>query len=251
MENNWDEFVKTEKIYRGSYEYLNNGRVYAEESFEVFRDNHELTYTFNTEIHSRVATGELLTVTVEYIIGKDYIPKRVEIDKTLGKEHINEIFEANNKVNVVKYFFSNNEESHESQISTPPRYHITSPASCSSLLFILSKKFDTTSKNDYTIISSLNQWEYKSDLVSKSLSMKKLSATPDVVDLDDKKLTGDYYELFNFDNDDNAITGKQKEEDNESIKIFLSKHMAIPYILEGQNNTNIQIKFLNHLDSNA
>ena len=50
------------KVFRGAYNYLRNGNIFSEETFEVFKDRKEGTYSFESEMHSRVATGQLLTI---------------------------------------------------------------------------------------------------------------------------------------------------------------------------------------------
>ncbi|MCR9203927.1 MAG: hypothetical protein NXH75_05090, partial [Halobacteriovoraceae bacterium] len=68
-----------EKVYRGAYNYLKGDTLYAQEEFEVYKDRKELGMTFFAELHSRVATGELLTVFVDYVITKEYVPQKLVI----------------------------------------------------------------------------------------------------------------------------------------------------------------------------
>ena len=42
---------------------------------------------------------------------------------------------------------------------------------------------------------------------------------------------------------------KKKKENPGFVNIFLSQHVAIPYIIEGENNIKIQIKYLHDLQS--
>ncbi len=243
-----DGLIKVDKIYKGTFSYSNNGRIYSEETFEIFRDNHESTFTFKSEIHSRVSTGELLTINVEYVISKEYMPKKVIISKSLGKLTTEEIMICSKKNNKINYSFVNIDGITESEISTPPRFHITTPTTASSLLFILSKKFDATAKNDYVVYSTINQWEYTSNLISQSISMEKLTTTSETITYEDKEITGDRYILYKFDNDDNI---NSKVDQKETLKIFLSKHMALPYFIESEEGIVIKIKYLDHTDPNA
>ncbi|HLE11791.1 MAG: hypothetical protein A2504_15165 [Bdellovibrionales bacterium RIFOXYD12_FULL_39_22] len=244
--------ASVDKIYRGGYNYYNGEKIYAEESFDVIRDNKELTFTFKSEFHTRIATGELFTIKTDYTIGKDYIPRKVEITKALGRERVTELFEANNKTNLLKYSFIKRGRDQVCEVSTPPRFHIGAPCAATSFLFILSKKFDATSKNDYVSFISKNQWEYSGPIISKTFSLEKLAPASENIEIDGKSLTGDYYKFYEFDMDDGKIKKSKKEKkEKESIKIFLSKHMAMPYLVTGQSENQIKIKYLNHLDTQA
>ena len=90
------------KIFRGAYNYYQGESVYCEEAFEVYRDRKENQIYFLSQIHSRVNTGELLSVTVRYVINKDYIPVFVTVARNLGKESCQEVYDFDHKTGEVE-----------------------------------------------------------------------------------------------------------------------------------------------------
>lgn len=239
-----------DKIYRGSYEYLSNNSIYSEETFEVFRNNKELSLTFISELVSRMSTGELLTINTSFEVGKDWIPRKVAIKKTLGSEWSTEIYDCDPRSNIINYSFCNKIEEIENRISTPPKFHIATPTSVSSMLFLPSKKFEANSpKNNYTIFTSNNKWKYTEGLKSKNISMEKLPDDGETIELDGNVLQGDYYKFYESSNDEFKKNLRKKIVEPPSISIFISKHSSIPYFIEEDDGTQIKIKFLTDFDS--
>ena len=137
-------------IYRGAYNYYRNNNIYSEETFDVYRDNKERTITFMSVLHSRVSTGELLTIKTEYVLNKDYVPHSTTIERILGEDSAVEQFEYLVKDNDLHYKLTNKDgEVNETTLSTSPRFHIPIPSAASSMIFLRSKKFDSTGKNVY------------------------------------------------------------------------------------------------------
>ena len=186
-----------DKTYRGAYKYLKGETVYCEEEFEVYRDRQELGMSFFSTIHSRVATGELLTYYIDYQVNKDYIPQSVYIEKTLGKEVVTELYTFNARVNILDYIFVNAKgEKEHHQINTSPKFFIATPAACTSMIFLKSKKEDTTGKNYYNIISSNNQWSYEELPSSKNLGLERLTATGVNITIEGSSLQAIEYKIF-------------------------------------------------------
>ena len=238
---------KPVKIYRGAYTYLRNGSPYCEENFEVYRDKKEFTFNFLSSIMSRVSTGEFLKLTVDYKVTKDYVPLKVTVKKDLGREKVEETYLYDSKKNVVNYTFKNKRNLHRCQITTNPRFHIFTPAACTSMLFFLSKKFDVTSKNIYSVLSSPNQWEYKHELKFRTVSLERVSLTSETINLNGADLQAIHYR---FTEDIKNEDEKEKEAValQPIIQVYLSRHQAIPYSLVSDEGTVINIKFLNNLE---
>ena len=141
-------YNKSDKIFRGAYNYYRNENMYAEEVFDVYFEKKESSYVTVAESTARVATGELLNIRVEYIYNKEYIPSYVSIEKTMGKEFTKEVFKYITKRNHILYTFENSRgKNGESEIITAPKYHIATPMTSTSMIFLKSKKLDVSGKN--------------------------------------------------------------------------------------------------------
>jgi|GEM_PF-411301 len=235
---------KPKKVIRGAFQYNLNGNIYCEENFEIYRDKKEMLITYFSESMSRVSTGELLKISVEYQVTKDYVPQKVIVKKDLGKEKVEEIFKFDSKKNILSYTFKNKRSKHTQQVNTSPRFHVFTPSACTSILFFLSKKFDATSKNIYFVISSKNQWEYEHPVDSKMVALEKISLTSDTIKIGGQEVQAVHYKLI----EDNKNEGAAKDAKPATIQVFLSRHYAVPYQLIAEDGTIIQIKYLNNLD---
>jgi hypothetical protein len=231
------------KVIRGAYKYLRNDTIYCEETFDVFKDKKENAYSFESSLHSRVATGELLTIKVTYRLNKDYIPIFVMLERNLGENSIKEIYDYDARRNVLKYSFLDKKGVyHDHELTTSNKFYITTPCTCSAMVFLRSKKFDNTGDNNYSFWSSRNQWEFIEVPKITTISIKKMSTTYESLTIDGNKLQALEYRLWEAQDDDNT-------EVPEYIRVYLSKHVTIPYMIKDErDNTKIQIKFLNDLE---
>lgn len=236
----------SKKIFRGAYTYLKNDQAFAEENFEVYKDNQELGMYFLSKLHSRVSTGELLSVDVTYNISKDYVPNFVMISRSLGKESVKEIYDFNPRKGLLTYLFINDEEEVKHEINTPPKFHITAPTACSSMLFLRSKKFDATSKNYYLFLSSRNQWAFEEMPKTSSISVQRISSTAEKLVIDNQNVQAVEYKLSEDENESDAQAAKAQSAP-PSIRIYLSPYVTIPYMLRTPDGAKVQIKFLNNL----
>lgn len=236
------------KVFRGAYNYLRNNTIYSEETFEVFKEKKEGTYCFQSELHSRVATGQLLTIKVNYNVNKDYVPTYVTVEKLLGEDSTNETWIFDSRNNKLSYSFLDKDgATTEVELSTSPKFHITTPSTACSMLFLRSKKFDATAKNIYTFWSNHNKWLFEEDPSIKTIGLTKISTTFENVMVEDQKLQAIEYRLFE---DMDEEKSKNKEPlVPPYIRVFLSKHVTIPYLIrDDEDGTRIQIKYLNDLD---
>lgn len=235
-------YKKEDKIYRGAFNYYRNENMYAEEVFDVYRDKKDQSFHYISEAIVKVTTGEILNLYVEYIVNKDYIPTYVLIEKNMGKEVSKEIFEYNNKKNHLVYSFINskNEETKD-EIPTAPKYHIATPTAASSMLFMRSKKFDTNGKNNFNSLIGINQWEYKETPKFRILILERANLTTEKISIDGQNVQATQYRMFDEDTD------FKLSKEPPHIKVFLSNHGAIPYLVRTDDGTKIQIKYLNDL----
>ncbi|MBC7537586.1 MAG: hypothetical protein H7281_02100 [Bacteriovorax sp.] len=235
-------YRKEDKIYRGAFAYIRNEGSYAEENFDVYKDKRDQSYHYVSQAIVKVTTGEVLNLHVEYIVNKDYIPQMVVIEKIMGKESTRETYEYLPRKNHLVYKFINSKgEEHTEEISTAPKYHIATPTAASSMLFLRSKKFDANGKNSFNILVGKNLWEYKEAPIFKSVILERASLTAEKMNIDGQNVQATQYKMF-----DDATDFKGAK-DPQHIKIFLSQHGAIPYMVRTDDGTKIQIKYLNDL----
>ncbi|MBC7427379.1 MAG: hypothetical protein H7336_02130 [Bacteriovorax sp.] len=242
---NWTSrtYRKDDKIFRGAFNYYRNENIYAEESFEVFRDIKDQSYQYVSEAVVRVSTGETLNIHVEYIVNKEYVPTFVLIEKLMGKEVTKETYEYNQRRNHLAYkFTSSKNEDFMAEIATAPKYHIATPTAASSMLFMRSKKFDASGKNSYNILVGNNQWEYKETPVFKNIILERASLTTEKMNIDGQNVQATQYRMFD------EGTDFKNTKDPQHVKIFLSQHGGIPYMVRTDDGTKIQIKYLNDLN---
>tara|TARA_R110000868_G_scaffold226115_2_gene478596 strand:- start:1338 stop:2066 length:729 start_codon:yes stop_codon:yes gene_type:complete len=232
--------VRGEKVLRGSYNYFRFNNVYSEETFEVYRDRQDFAVSFYADIHSRVSTGELLTINVDMKLGKDFVPTYVKVVRALGKDHVTETYTYEKATASVDYTFDTEAESESARIPISSKFHIATPAACSSMAFLKSKKEDTTSKNFYHLIQSSNNWKYESVPAVKMIAMQRIGTGTESIVIDGHSVQATHYRLFE---DDNNTVDSPAE-----LKVHISKHATVPYIIKSDDGTKIQIKFLNDLD---
>jgi hypothetical protein len=240
-----------EKVFRGAYTYMRNKNIYSEESFEVFRDKKEMTFTFISEIISRVSTGELLNINTLYKINKDYTPLEVDIHRSLGNHSVNEKYEFDQRRTRINYMFKNQDGAvHHSEFSTSPKFYITTSASCSSMLYLRSKKFDNTGKNYFSIFTSNNHWEFKEDPSVKNIVVQRVSQTSEALKVGKSSLDSIQYKVMeqSLDSSEDSADPHAPPSQENDIRVWCSQHMTIPYLIKDRDGTKIEVKYLNNLD---
>lgn len=236
-------YKKEDKIYRGAYNYLRNDNIYAEEAFDVYFEKKESQYITVAESLARVATGEILTIRVEYVYNKEYIPTYVSIEKNMGKEFTKETFCYITKRNHILYNFENSQgENHEEEIITAPKYHIATPITSVSMLFLKSKKLDVSGKNSFNILYTNNQWDFKESPKFRNILIERANLTNEKMNIDGQNVQATQYKLYDADTDFKNI------KEPPHIKVFLSQHGGIPYVIRSDDGTKIQIKYFNNLN---
>lgn len=243
---------ESQKIFIGAYQYISNGSTFCEENFEIGRDNKELNFVFKSEIHSRTSTGELLKINVDYIVNKNYIPLYVRIFKELGNKKCTEQYTLDYKTNLVKYTYDNNEDPLQIvEFATPGRFHISTPATACSVLFVLAKKLSQTGKTTYVCFKSPNHWDYVGPPYQVELGMEKAATMNQTLQLGNNvKVQATHWKLFEEDKD-SSVVGKAEKNQNPVVDVYLSKHMSLPYLITPDDNTKVIIKYLNELDPDS
>lgn len=235
-------YRKEDKIYRGAFTYIYNDNSYAEENFDVYKDKKDQSYHYISEAVVKVTTGEVLNLHVEYIVNKEYIPQKVLIEKIMGKETTRETYEYIPRKNHLVYKFTNSKgDEHMEEISTAPKYHIATPTTASSMIFLRSKKFDANGKNSFNLLVGFNKWEFTEAPKFKNIILERAGITTEKMSIDGQTVQATQYRMYD------ESTDFKTAKDPQHIKIFLSQHGAIPYMVRTDDGTKIQIKYLNDL----
>jgi len=235
-------YHKNDKIYRGAFHYFRNENQYAEENFDVYRDKKEQSYHYISEIVARVSTGEILNMHVEYCLNKEFVPTYLFIEKIMGKDFAIEKYEFNPKKNQIHFEFkSNKTEDTTTDIATAPKFFITSPSAAASMLFLRSKKLDSSGKSSFNILSSQNQWEFQDFPQFKNILIERANLTAEKINIEGQNVQAVQYKMYE------DIPANKSAKDPAHVKVYLSQHGGIPYMIKSEDGTKIQIKFLNDL----
>lgn len=236
-------YLKENKIYRGAFTYIKNDSSYAEETFDVYRTNDQ-NLCYVSECLIKLSTGEFLNINVEYIVSKEYLPLFVMIEHSIGKKRACETYSFNTKDNTLTYTFLNsNNEIKSENISIPPRFHIATPTAATAFLFIRTKRFDTNSKNFYSVLQSTNYWTYNETPSFKIITLERESISLEKIKINGQELQATSYKLF--EQHEHHKTAKNLP----FISCYLSQHGSIPYKLATEDGTKIEIKYLNDLSA--
>jgi len=252
---------KLNKQYRGCFEYYRGNELYCEENFDVLYHPKNQYYQFDCKIIGRVKTGEMLAINVMYEITDKFIPRMAFVDKTLGNQSSKELYTFDQKTSTLNYEFKGVDSEGSSQVNTNYKFHISLPSAATSMLFMKTRKFNNTSKNNYSVLSSYNQWKFEKGPEFQGLSLERIGANKDPLTIADNKVQAFKYKLCQEDLDAaSAMMNSNKQSRNPFLLVYISSHLNIPYkivtttdraVEDKGENSRIVIKYLNDLrDSN-
>ncbi|RLA64801.1 MAG: hypothetical protein DRQ88_10270 [Epsilonproteobacteria bacterium] len=246
MEFNFS-LVDAIKLYRGAYDYYENGKRYCTETFEIFENHQDQIYIFKADILGRAPTGEVLTVKVDYKISKRFAPIAVRVEKLLGSRVALETYNFDLKENIMNYKFISEGDIGETQIQTKHKVHIATPAICTSLLFLKSKRLQNTGINSFVSLVSQNKLNFSKPPEKKGISIERISGTPIDIFISGKRLKCVKYQMRGYEIFSD-VSDPLVEKDVPFLDIFLSKHLTIPYrITDPKGNKLFEIKYFNYL----
>jgi hypothetical protein len=213
----------SEKILEGRYLYLKNSQQYSEENFTLEReDKNNGNYTFTAEILSRVSTGEFLKVMIDYEVTHQFEPLNIRIKRMLGQNQSTERYSLDSKEKILSYSFDGRNGHYEFEKSMTGRFHISTPAFCTSTLMTLFKKIDPVQRTAYNVISSSNIWDYNTPFHEHTIWMELKSPTPVELTINNKELQANLVHVIEDEN------GQPKQGKDFSI-FYLSKNFNLPY----------------------
>jgi len=239
------------KIYRGAYDYFENGKQYCSESFEIFENHQDQYYYFKAHVLGRAPTGEVLTVKVDYKISNRYAPITVRVEKHLGSRVAVETYDFDVNDNKMTYKFISEDDTGEMELNTKHKIHVATPAVCTSLLFLKSKRFQNTGVNSFVSLVSKNRWNFEAGPVRKGISIERISGTPIDIFIGGKRLKCVKYQMKGYDIASD-IVDQGMEHDAPFLDLYLSKHLTVPYrITDPKGNKLFEIKYFNYLEESG
>lgn len=238
--------VKGDKVCRGAYDYFKRDTMYAEEEFEVYKDRKDLYTTFIANLYARIPTGELLTTYVDYVVTKDFMPHNLYIERTLGKNTIQENYSFDDKENRLNYHYSGPKAKKHVQIATPSKFSLTTPTTSTSFTFLKSKKEDPLAKNYYNVVGADNNWSFEKGPDTKVVVMERLGIGSESISIDGKQLQSVPYKLFDS---EDLEDGEEAANTAPFLNVFMSSIVTIPYQIKSDDGTKIQVKYLNDFDN--
>ena len=246
---------KLNKQYRGCFDYYRGEELYCEENFEVFFHPRELYYKFDSKIIGRVKTGEMLSINVIYELTDKFIPRMALVDKTLGNQNSKEFYIFDQKMSKLHYEFKGVDSEGSAELNTNYKFHISLPSAATSFLFMKTRKFNNTSKNNYSVVVTNNQWRFEEGPLIKGVSLERIGANKESVTIGGAQVQSFKYKFCQEDLDAPANMNANKGK-VPFLLAYVSSHLTIPYKLvttadrdleKESDQTRIQIRFLNDL----
>ncbi len=232
-----------EKLFEGQYRYLNDGQEYSQEIFSVQKDLDTKTLVYESEILSRVATGEFLKIRTEYEVNSLWNPVSVEVTKSLGNSFTKETYELDSSSHTLSYVFNTGEERNKIDRNVSGKFHISTPAFLTSLLFTMQKRYNSVSRNQYYTLVSHNEWEFEGPPEDRFIYLEYKTMDGEELKVNNQGLSCTKCFLYEHDSIKNI-----KE---TPAVYYLSKHIGIPYKVEMGNGYEIIIENLKELQANT
>jgi hypothetical protein len=226
-----------EKLFEGKYVYSKDGESFSQEEFKVFKRLDTTTLVYQSEILSRVSTGELLKIECNYEINNQWSPVEVNVEKHLGDMYSEESYYVNANTQSVNYEFRTQDKVVNKERPTPPKFQISTPAFLTSMLCTQQKSFSSMGRSQFSLLASNNEWECRYPLEDQYLYIEYKSHENEDIVINGQELANTRCSLYRHD----AIENVQER----PTIVYLSKHIGIPYVLEiPQENLRIEIKTL-------
>lgn len=226
------------KILNGTYTYYQEGRTYSEEAFRVYKELDKDFLIFESETMTRLHTGELLKLEVEYILNNKYLPEEVILKKTIGKTLVNERFLCNWKDHHLTYSIVTPEGRKVQKKEMSGLYHISTPTACLSLVCIYSRNMNIYGRTRYVYAVSQNNWKFEKPIDEEDFYLELANNDPIPFTLKGKSLSGKQYKMYKHDSADCV--------DENPVVFYASKYYGIPYLVQIGEDIRIEINHLNY-----
>ena len=207
----------------------------------VFRNNRALSMSFFSSMYCRMATGELLNIYVDYMVSKDFVPKKVLIEKKLGQREISEVYQYDESTSSVRYLFISEKEKKQFAIPVSSRFHITTPTTATSMLFLKPQNDSSSGKSDYSILTSYNKWNCDAPPDIKTITVQRDSTGTTGLKIGNETVYAPAYKVYEW-------TNKGLLPEMPFVEVFMSRHVNIPYMIKADDNLTINMRKLLDLE---
>lgn len=242
-----------EKIFEGSYQYVEDGKVYSEENFGIFRPFAKDYFVFKSEILTRCSNGEFLKISTQYKVNQEFFPLEVIINRTMGVKNVTETFFPLGKEQKLKYIFKTKEETREEEVKMPiNKYHIATPSSACALLFVTSKKYDPTKRNSYSMVISENIWTFEKKPRQSYVFLESenhIHTGEQELKIGSNTRLARKYLFFEKMKTEDVHKKVSQDQAERPVVFYVSEHFNIPYLIEINENTKIEVKMLRNLQN--
>ena len=225
-----------EKIIEGKYNFIKDKTTHCEEFFNLFQDSSpQGNYTFNSEILSRVETGEFLKIYVDYELTHQFEPVSVRIKRSLGSKKSTERYAVNQKDKVLQYSFTSKLGSGDFEKQINSKFHISCPSFASNLAMTQHRKPDPVHRTPYIVISSNNIWKYENPFHEGNIHVELVNSEPRAIKMrSGHEVQAIHMKLFDEDRLSNPH-GKGHD-------FYVSKYYQIPYKVDFLNGISVEIE---------
>lgn len=231
-----------EKLLEGKYNYYQNGHIYCEEHFKVFREESKHgNYSFQAELMSRVDTGEFLKIYVDYELNHHFEPLNVKVKRSLGGSKSTEKFSISAKDKNLRYTFQGVDGSHEQEKIVTGKHHIATPAFSTSMLMTQHRKIDPVHRTAYDVLTSNNIWSYESPYHESTVHIELMKLEPVNIRIQGHELQATHCNIYE--------TDKFQNPGASGYPVYVSKYYQIPYLAEFPNGIRIEIERLKNFES--
>lgn len=221
-------------IANGKFHYFKNHHLYSEEKFKLYQDHRTMNFYFFCELYSRLITGTLLKIDVEYTVNKSCVPILVKISRTVDDQKNREIYELDQKKKVISYTFEDKEQIMKSVIPVTEKFTVATPVVAPSMIFLNAQKIAIEKDHSILIIGSSNRWQFQEDPGFQTLIMRKIHLNAEKIIIDGTSFNAQEYSFL-------------EDSGEESLKIYICPFLSIPYLIEEIHGSKIQIKdFVHH-----
>lgn len=232
----------TEQIIKGRYLYKKNGSIYSEEDFKIFHEDQQHgRFIVNSEVTSRVSTGEFLKIFVDYTLTEQFGPISLTIRRSLGRNNSVEKFHYNHNESLLKYSFRGTKGEGECEKGVLGQFFINAPCTVTSMLMTVPKKISPIYRTAYDVITSNNVWDYQGPIEQTKVYLEQVQPEPVGITLNNKEITATFYQLFQYDK-----SAAQKE---TPVSFYISKLFNIPYLVKIPDDITISTDFLKKTES--
>ncbi len=221
-----------EKLFDGSYEYFQHKQNFGQEVFRVDRDEETGDTVYQSEILSRVETGEFFKLLVHYTLNPYNIVQKVFVERSLGSRWAKEEYLVDSATQMLHYTFKTKETSHTIERHFNPKHFIVVPTFLTSGIFSLTKKIDLTARSPVTFLTTPNEWEFVSGPQDRILWFELKASNSEELSIGGAPMLCSKYIIF----EEDSLSSSNKN----SATLWISKNYGIPVQLDESQGTSIK-----------